>query len=85
MAEYIDREAMLKRIKDDFVPLSLAMVFNHIHNAPAADVAPVVHGRWIEREDPMLDTYYTCSVCKDEISILPLYPAAECLPALFIM
>ncbi len=69
MAEYIDREAMLKRIKDDFVPLSLAMVFNHIHNAPAADVAPVVHGRWIEREDPMLDTYYTCSVCKDDFYI----------------
>lgn len=69
MAEYIDREAMLKRIKDDFVPLSLAMVFNHIHNAPAADVAPVVHGRWIEWEDPMLDTYYTCSVCKDDFYI----------------
>lgn len=50
MAEYTDREAMLKRIKDDFVPLSLAMVFNHIHNAPAADVAPVVHGRWTETD-----------------------------------
>lgn len=77
MAEYIDREAMLKRIKDDFVPLSLAMVFNHIHNAPAADVAPVVHGRWIEREDPMLDTYYTCSACNEDFYIEPTGDTAK--------
>lgn len=31
--------------------------------------APVVHGRWIEREDPMLDTYYTCSACNEDFYI----------------
>lgn len=36
---------------------------------PAADVAPVVHGRWIEQEDPMLDIYYTCSVCEEDFYI----------------
>ena len=75
MAEYIDREAMLKRIKDDFVPLSLAMVFNHIHNAPAADVVPVVHGRWdsipnmymsvISKDRAYHGSATTCSVCHE--------------------
>lgn len=40
--EYISREALLKSIMDDAAPLSLAMVYRHIHSAPAADVAPVV-------------------------------------------
>ena len=30
---------------------------------------PTVHGRWIEREDPMLDTYYTCSACGEDFYI----------------
>jgi DNA-directed RNA polymerase subunit RPC12/RpoP len=33
---------------------------------PAADVAPVRHGRWIEEEDPNGDPYYVCSVCDAE-------------------
>ena len=36
---------------------------------PTVDLVPLVHGRWIEREDPMLDTYYTCSVCKEDFYI----------------
>lgn len=36
---------------------------------PAADVAPVVHARWIEQEDQMLDVYYTCSACKEDFYI----------------
>ena len=46
MAEYIEREALFRSIADDVAPFNVAMVFRHIHNAPAADVAPVVHGRW---------------------------------------
>lgn len=53
MAEYIEREALLKSIMDDTTPLSLAMVYRHIHSTPTADVAPVVHGRWIENQ-PLL-------------------------------
>lgn len=33
---------------------------------PAADVAPVRHGKWIEKEDPNGDPYYVCSVCNAE-------------------
>lgn len=33
------------------------------------DWAPVVHGRWIEQEDPYGDPYYTCSACKDDFYI----------------
>ena len=81
MAEYIDREDAISLIKqygmdaidggryildtvDDCIELE-----NSIKALPAADVAPVVHGRWIEREDPMLDTYYTCSICKEDFYV----------------
>ena len=47
MAEYIEREALFRSIADDVAPFNVAMVFRHIHNAPAADVAPIRHGRWI--------------------------------------
>lgn len=46
MAEYIEREALFRSIADDVAPFNVAMVFRHIRNAPAADVAPVRHGRW---------------------------------------
>lgn len=42
MTEYIEREALLRSIADDVAPFNVAMVFRHIHNAPAADVAPVI-------------------------------------------
>lgn len=48
MAEYIEREALFRSIADDVAPFNVAMVFRHIHNAPAADVAPVRHGHWID-------------------------------------
>ena len=51
MAEYIERTALLGSIADDVAPLNMAMVFRHIHNAPAADVAPVRHGEWIPISD----------------------------------
>lgn len=44
MAEYIEREAFLDYMK------GTSRYFNvkfDIENFPAADVAPVVHGRWI--------------------------------------
>lgn len=44
MAEYIDREAFLKWARE-FYPNDKVFA-SAIINAPAADVAPVVHGRW---------------------------------------
>lgn len=74
MAEYIERSyirkmAMFEMAYTMETETDAAVVLRMIDDAPAADVAPVVHGRWIEREDPMLDTYYTCSVCKDDFYI----------------
>lgn len=40
-----------------------------VANAPAADVQPVVHGRWIETEQPMgwdNVSCATCSVCGED-------------------
>ena len=73
MAEYIERESLFRSIVDDVAPLNVAMVFRHIHNAPAADVAPVRHGRWIDaypdiEPNPMC-MYGICSECGFEQGI----------------
>ncbi len=50
--EYIEREALIEELKRrDFLPV---IVKQAIEAVPAADVAPVVHGRWIDG---------TCSEC----------------------
>ena len=41
MAEYIEREAVFHEMKMDIRP-----PFAVVRDFPAADVAPVVHGRW---------------------------------------
>lgn len=45
MAEYIDRAAFIETVKD--IPMwgSVAVMF--ADSIPAADVAPVAHGRWL--------------------------------------
>ncbi len=76
MAEYIDRETAISLIKqygkdaidggryslgtvDDCIELA-----NRIKALPAADVAPVVHGRWIRRErGDEIFANYECSIC----------------------
>lgn len=60
MAEYIDREAFIEAVKD--IPMwgSVAVMFSD--SIPAADVEPVVHGRWKTNSDRP-DTLI-CSVCK---------------------
>lgn len=34
-----------------------------LYDAPAADVAPVVHGRWVPTESPFINDCENCSVC----------------------
>ena len=68
--EYIAREALLEQLKamesynnspmyrrgyDDCVEAIL--------KAPAADVAPVAHGRWEQTEAPFMNECEDCSVC----------------------
>lgn len=57
MAEYIEREALLEKLAEH--DLCLCVSESDIENMPAADVAPVVHGRWSWDTGDM----WTCSVC----------------------
>lgn len=70
MAEYIDRKSLI----DEFDRLGLGehsfveRVFSDgvrtiIAGIPAADVAPVVHARWIEKSAPARKIYFECSHC----------------------
>ena len=61
MAEYIDKERLLSDLysKQDDENLDVML---EIANFPAADVAPVVHGRWIFG-DTMGRSWMKCSKC----------------------
>lgn len=70
MAEYICRETLIQElVKKGFYP---AIVKSVVEKAPAADVAPVVHGRWNQEKSVTLNfeqrlencgTQYRCSKC----------------------
>lgn len=46
MAEYIEREAAIESL-----PVAWDSAINALRNVPAADVVPVVHGRWLTWEE----------------------------------
>ena len=75
MAEYIDREALIKAIDNNFAKLDMdvcnppyyygandeyADVRLIIHKQPTADVQPVKRGKWIEDDN----CFHHCSECK---------------------
>lgn len=67
MAEYIDRGAVIKRLKElhfdckDFhLCGGVLLELNAIEAIAAADVVEVRHGKWIEMQDEF-GTYYKCS------------------------
>ena len=62
MAEYIEREAAIESLH-----VALDSAINALRNAPSVDVAPVVHGRWIEQEKYTFGVMYDCSICGDRI------------------
>lgn len=61
MAEYLKRETLLERAEYDN-NYRLVIPAEAIKAVPAADVAPVVHGRWIADGDGYHWTY-NCSIC----------------------
>lgn len=68
MAEYIEREAAIDAIMKVYVRTAgykaRERVFEAkeaVHRLPVADVAPVVHGRWIEENG-----FQICSECGEE-------------------
>ena len=76
MDEYIKRKAALALVKPDApedekaavtIATAKKLIRSIIQRAPAADVAPVVHGRWIEHKKYIFGTMYDCSVCGSRI------------------
>ena len=69
MPEYIERETLLKHtialnnpheLGENVVPVS------DIEAAPAADVAEVVHGKWMQCKTQLGKIYSVCSNCKTD-------------------
>lgn len=78
MAEFISREATIKRIKEVYCigcnsyngvrcrACGTGDAIDMIEDAPAADAVPVVHARWVSFLDGdhiMPERYYRCSRC----------------------
>lgn len=68
MAEYIEREAVEEMLENaqlvsDGEYCGYCTDDIRIGSIPAADVAPVVHGRWIDPEDDDGGTLWHCSKC----------------------
>ena len=60
MDEYIKKEAVKRLANNNFSGLLAA-----IDSIPAADVAPVVHARWIYVEETLATSSgYCCSACR---------------------
>ena len=60
MAEYINREVLKNDIAKSIEPFNTGSVFRAINRQVAADVVPVVHGRWVEYQIPPI---ICCSNC----------------------
>ena len=74
MAEYIERGALIERLGKNLVAcnpgtfseLCFADAIETVKHFPAADVAPVVHGRWIRPHWKNSNYCYDCSECGGE-------------------
>ena len=62
MSEYIDRQSLINHLNQSAAEYYSRAVERVIELEPAADVAPVVHGKWVDNGIPgsMLSM---CSVC----------------------
>lgn len=64
MNEYIKREDALKITQEKY---DIVSAYIDIHKLPAADVAPVVHGKWLNEDFPektaTVNDFAICSVC----------------------
>ena len=66
--EYISREAARTALQDSDLCTTTERQLRAIRELPAADVAEVVHGRWIWNEEGEIDweQFYRCSNCGDK-------------------
>ena len=64
MAEYIEREALLATLAMADNPFTtLDNAWDMVEQAPAADVAPVVHGKWVKAHWRNSVSCANCSIC----------------------
>lgn len=81
MAEYIDREKILFELfeaHDSIDPRfprgraireAIALIKKEINAIPAADVAPVKHGKWIDLRKDDMDFEFECSSCGECVGL----------------
>ena len=68
MTEYIARESAIEAIMSDPPDAHYQSWYaEKIKAIPAVDVAPVRHGRWIEKDKYSFGIFYDCSICGDRI------------------
>lgn len=79
MAEYIEREAletalnhrlnflMAENGEYDHYTSGFDEAVTRVEDFPSADAAPVVHGRWVEKEKYTFGIMYDCSLCENRI------------------
>ena len=69
MAEFIEREAVMNALLSEQYGY---LCEDAIKRIPAADVAPVRHGRWNEESPDYLDgdSVYVCSVCGETWALI---------------
>ena len=64
MAEYIEREALLTTLAMADNPFTtFDNAWDMVEQAPAADVAPVVHGKWVKAHWRNSVSCANCSIC----------------------
>ena len=61
MDEYIKRKAVIDLITRRYENPEICT--QEINSIPAADVVPVVHGRWVPTKAPFMNECEDCSVC----------------------
>ena len=72
MAEYIDREILIRNIENDTrrILFDKGSALHYVRSAPAADVVPVKHGKWIHNDDWW---EFICTNCRKGIGNIQEY------------
>ena len=65
MAEYIEREAALNAINENKSSTELTWIT--VSKIPAADVVPVVRGKWLNIDGDY--TFASCSICEEDYEV----------------
>lgn len=90
MKEYIERAAVEEMLENaqlisDGEYCGYCTEDVNLGSIPAADVAPVRHGRWVAVRRTNASTAYQCSVCERKVSVMNIgaavwdhYPYCHC-------